>query len=851
MKGKYQHLTREQGQRELTFQQKGFKGGQVSDIPATDIDAEDAVLLDNAIAFDKYAAGRSGSQVYSNTALPGSGAVHSIKQHHISKRILLHRGSQLWISDAAMTTWTEVIKYSADLQTVTLTGTSGASGVFTSIQLKGLNAGNTNAGVLYWDRIFTGIYFIITFYKDAAKTLPVANAINLGGAGGIFTQEQNNSGISGVVVVTGNTVSSHGPPETNTILGTIAQSYGLDTDSRIQTIDENFIVFVKAVSASYQIAHVNAADQRFVFLNAPVEKGYPKRKVDLFTPSSGNEPAPTDTNIYGYRYLITFSRILTTAGAYSSTVDRITGSLIFESAANDFFAVASNSLENLDYAEGWTADPAETGVTISLLNGFPTYGSENDAVGAYASSHYTHVSLYRTADIGVNGIDPISGVGNNREIFVWVKDVSINGLNASVTADTYQVIDTISDDVLKARYLQGFGLKTRFFKPIPSGEAGEIQGSFLLSGQRDAVRIDYCQLSNKENIGFNQPLFQFFKLDDGLKLISKSPDLLTLVCANKTYIVNPSSYTNAGVIESIFVLNYIHVASETIGVVDYSSMTELEGGTFVAICSDHSVRFWNGSVWGPDISSQKVNKIIRTMVAGTVVGYFAGSFHIWYRDDSSQTYNNKCIRYGMGRDNGFGWSQVSGSAWSYPYLICGALLIQDANAISRLLVLDSISNLFYWIETFTSFTGSNLSKIFKDKVATNGTGGTDIVSRIRFRELIGTTETDKCYHEQTNGHVRPYDENVGYLGTFKVNMKGYADGNPTPLETVSNVPKDGDYQFWTMIEGNRIQVELTFDASGYLLTTLETTYQAMKKISIGEGPAQTDEAAYQLALAGF
>lgn len=39
--------------------------------------------------------------------------------------------------------------------------------------------------------------------------------------------------------------------------------------------------------------------------------------------------------------------------------------------------------------------------------------------------NYTHFSLYRTLDIGVNGIDPVTGQGNNKELFIWVKDIPI------------------------------------------------------------------------------------------------------------------------------------------------------------------------------------------------------------------------------------------------------------------------------------------------------------------------------------------------------------------------------------------------------------------------------------------
>lgn len=63
--------------------------------------------------------------------------------------------------------------------------------------------------------------------------------------------------------------------------------------------------------------------------------------------------------------------------------------------------------------------------------------------------HHTHYSVYRTADKGPNGIDPVSGLGNNEEQFVWVADVPIakafvagrSGDTVTATAGSFQPMD--------------------------------------------------------------------------------------------------------------------------------------------------------------------------------------------------------------------------------------------------------------------------------------------------------------------------------------------------------------------------------------------------------------------------
>lgn len=53
---------------------------------------------------------------------------------------------------------------------------------------------------------------------------------------------------------------------------------------------------------------------------------------------------------------------------------------------------------------------------------------------SYHHSQWTHFSIYRTLDIGEAGVDPITGQGNNKELYIWVADYRIlNPFIATVT----------------------------------------------------------------------------------------------------------------------------------------------------------------------------------------------------------------------------------------------------------------------------------------------------------------------------------------------------------------------------------------------------------------------------------
>lgn len=820
MKGRYRRKSRAQAQQEITVRQDNFKGGENSDLPASDIGEQDVALLENGIAFPEYVEGRGGSQKYSDTALPGSGTVYSLWFHQTTKQWILHRGVGVYTAPVGMGSWTQLRQHNrADSQAPTVAGDTGAQ--LSSLFLDHCSTSNTNAGTLYWNLTNSGSTRTLNIYKDSAKTQLVAAGSRVGN-GYVNLSQQNSSDMAGNVTIT---YSGDDTDSGNTLTVTMQTAVDVNGEnSMLADYENDAILFTQS-----QTFLVDLANSVLVYLaNGSASRG------TFRLPGSGSKAAATP---YGYRYVYTYSRITTTAGALDVTKNRINGTLHYESSANRL-ATSSLSDTSRDYGEYWVASAISGSAANSIITTSSGATSVNP-VGYGISAHYTHISLYRTLDIGSAGVDPVSGAGNNPEIYVWVGDYD-------------RTVDTVSDDKtdeeLRAALYGGFGLKTRFWNPIPAGEVGAVTSNFLLIATRGESTINYGQIVVKQNIGFYREDVQHLKMDDGIQFIQGTPDMLSIVCGNKMYMASPNSYFNSEVVESVFVLNHLTVADPNIGVTDYGSIAKTDGGGFIAHCSDHSIRVWSGSSWGKDLSSRLVNKIVRQMVLGSVGLYFSGAYHLWYRTDSGQTYNNACLRYGFGRDNGFGWSRCTGSAWVYPTTYKGALVISDTNTVRRAIVLDSPGSAFYWIETFDSYTGSSLSKVYTDKVTVAGVAGTVIVGKVKFREDIGPEESQTIYHQETHGYVRS-SQASGFPAAFAISMIGYVDGSATASETLTGLNQKGDWQFWTQMEGRRIQIELNFATSGWQLTTRDSHYQAHDKASIGLGPADTAEATSQGELA--
>ncbi len=823
MRGRLRNKNRQQSQKEQTFQQGQFDAGWINDLPASDLPKGGMALLENFVGYPEYLEGRSGCQRFSNTAFPGTGDIQSFAQHPTSKKFVLHRQSGLYIADSAMASWATAYEFaSSSAQSCTVAGDT-SSQISTRL-IRGLSTSSSNAGVLYWSLTNSGSVRTLNLYKDAIKTQLVSTGSRTGN-GVLYMLQQNNSGVGGYVTVTyvGDDTDSG-----NTFTGTTEGTAG-NSLSCLKPFGNDFLLFNQAGLNGVYLIYVDLTNSKLIDLNAGRYLGYGATPFD----GAATQAAATP---FGYRYTYTFSRIVGSAGGADYTKNRISGTLVFESCSND---VNTDTDLAKDYGEFWVANAISPSNSLTIATTPSALGSSQ--VGLQARPHYTHISLYRTLDIGVAGVDPVTGSGNNREIYVWVGDYDI-------TLPT--VIDDKTDDEMRASFSAGFGLKVRFWKPIPSGEIGETTANFYYIAARGTNTVSYGQLTHKEHIGFYNPAFQRFKLDDGIQIIAKSPDMVSFVCANKTYISNPNSYFDAGgqAQAPVYAIQHFTTASENIGVTDWGSFAAMDNA-FIAHCSDHTIRIWNSSYWSEDIASRRINQIVRQMVIGSLGIYGVGAYYLFYRTSSSETNNNLCLRYGFSRESGFGWSKVSGAAWPVTETSTGAVQIIDANNLQRILVYDAVDTYTYWIETFTAYTGSSTTKVFKDKVAVAGTGGTDIVCTARFPEWTAAEESLDLFHKESYIYDRPYDEATGYPSGFSRTLKAYTDGSTTAVSTITAATAKGDLQFFDKVQGNRIQMEVVFATSGARLTGIGTLCDVFDRMAIGSTAASSTDATSQASLA--
>ena len=720
-----------------------------------------------------------------------------------------------------MSAWTEITTYCAKLIAPSVTGISQLTNVF----IRGASSSNTNAGTLYVNLTNSGSTRTVDLFKDSIKTLLVGRATRVGD-GWAYVVQQNNSGLGGTMTITYTGDDTTG----NTFFfNFLERIFVMDSDSVLKPYKNDLIIFNKNVDTTCYVCHINLTDNKFVWINGGLDIGYGGAPF----PDSGSQGSTTP---YGYDLIYTFCRITNTDGTLNSSVNRISGVLQYESASNAY--TSSSSLPtNLakDYGEYWTANPISGANPLTLVMSKGGTLAES-LFGDQAAHHYTHIGVYRCLDRGINGIDPISGAGNDNTIFVWDSDIDITSPTASLTK---------TDADLRATLEAGTILETRFWTNIATGEVGEVSDNFIFSATRGLNKIDYGQIENPVYIGFHFPA-QFLQLNDGIQDMRKVGDLVIPLCASKTYTISPKIFSNISSNGAVNILRSLTTASETIGITDYGSIADLDQTSFIAHCSDHTFRVFDSVSWQQDdLASSKIGSVLKGIINGSVGVYFNRAYYFWYRTSASSN-TAYCLRLGFGKDAGSGWSKVSGDSWPLPHTNIGAYVIFDTNNVQRCVVLDAADAKFYWIETFTGYSGSNLTKVYLDKVASNGSGGTNVQPKFRIKDLQGSLENYSCILQESYVATRP--TTGSYLSGFQLNVNAYTNGGSTVVGSISNAPYNGDIQTFREVEGNSIQLEYIFLASGLFVTSASGTYYSLDKKNVTRDITTTDDYSYQINL---
>lgn len=556
-------------------------------------------------------------------------------------------------------------------------------------------------------------------------------------------------------------------------------------------------------------------------------------KLNSANPTQNLQMSHSDTaGEYKYRYVYTYAYL-------NGGVKRLESGV-----------VQNSSTKAINYREHSCNVPIESS-TITGITGFT-------APSGTGTAHWTHIYVYRTLDIGENGLQ----AGNDPEQYYLCATYTMAqatagglfGIGSMAIGSTFIVgpgsinLKTSDEDLVARSVL----CNTLYYEPLPAAAFGAESNGFLAFVTNTSTKntIYYSPTGITTRAGYYHPAYQYVTVNDSIEAIQPQATGFLIMCKNSTYLLSTSSYFESGnpnTGTTIPTLDAPVLVDGKVGCEFRTSVCQIDENSLIAVCSDKSVRYWDGVKWSSSLSRFKVDKELQKI--GSCMGGYdpRGIYFLFYSYSTSGT-TTKCLRFGFSEDIGKGWSYYSGTG--FPVVnMSGPGLIQIHTATVNepvLLAFDEFSGsgspVFTWLETYDGSSG-NLARReddYQDQAY-------DIDTYFIPRDYKGSSERFFISHRQTNLYFRPYARLGSFQSGFQVDLTAYTDDNSSSTDINYNVDIDGDIHFWKKISGHRVRLKISTNKGGYSLTGLESIFSVQDRPVISR-TAQVDRL-YQADIA--
>ena len=545
------------------------------------------------------------------------------------------------------------------------------------------------------------------------------------------------------------------------------------------------------------------------------QKLFPINSTKPENPFTSTYVASKTTSPFKYRYIYTYSVIVnSTTGALATTGDRFT--------AGNILIHETPTIDNTGTYAYWAERHRGTAISTSSKHTLDiAYG-----VGSNIETYHSHISIYRTVDTGINGLDIfLTDDELTTEVpFAWIADVEMDTPTASYD-------DGTTDVILRARINEGLIFKGALMEALPSSSLAETTEGFLFTATRNAKRLTYSQRSDDTLTGFYNPGFQYHDFDDGIQVLARSTDILSVICNRSSHTCTLTVFENSGELEYVATLTHYVIVDDNIGVIDHGSFARVEQGTFIARCNDNSIRIWDTTGWGRDLAFGRVSDIVKTMTNISRAVSFRGVYLIYYTDDTGDTAPTACLRLALKNEAGEGWCKYTGSSMVIPSDAEVLFRGDDPNGatgVEFLFCIDKTDSKLYWIETFdgpatATINSQSISKYHLDKYD-GSSGGTEIIPKFRGADVVGDREHFYKRHRESHIYIRELTRNDGSSTSLSVDASAYVDDSSTATEKLQGIEITGDANFFRNVRGRSIGIEFEANSSAHQVVSTDARY---------------------------
>jgi hypothetical protein len=205
---------------------------------------------------------------------------------------------------------------------------------------------------------------------------------------------------------------------------------------------------------------------------------------------------------------------------------------------------------------------------------------------------------------------------------------------------------------------------------------------------------------------------------------------------------------------------------------------------------------------------------------------------------------------------GVGFSENTGQDFVFPFEACSGFSVIDEDGNERHIVVDSRDRKLYDIATKAGPENTAQVKRWKDKQLPDGTGGTDVILKVRFFDDLGTYENFTLRNATNHFFGRCVDpvnrgadgfDSEGFLTGTEWTMKMFIDGEKLiASRTSSNIPLVSNNHFGGHDNAHRIAIELSANKSGHMITGRKQEYVITDKY-VGDNISNENDVSQSLS----
>lgn len=277
---------------------------------------------------------------------------------------------------------------------------------------------------------------------------------------------------------------------------------------------------------------------------------------------------------------------------------------------------------------------------LSVTGGSPTFSltCSQNASGVLTQDPYSFA-------FGSGFVGKTIYVGDNTYRHI-TSIVSASGVNVAETGSSYVLasgtagaIDVTSvsatdvkTDVSLRDMIAGWTLNNRFYEPLPNSDIATIVPGYMAVATRDENKLYYSQMPEGYEYltGYYHPGYQYANFKGSIRALAALPNLLVIYCAGSTHTMPLNVFDERKIEElgiSIAVIAGQNVVDDSVGLLDYGSLANVDRGRHIMITNEPAIRVFDGYAYSENIASQRIMDDLRSLQAATsaiyhnIIGY--------------------------------------------------------------------------------------------------------------------------------------------------------------------------------------------------------------------------------------